>query len=112
MINMLIMILPTYPCYDDRGVQSIFLCYFSVLLVHVVNIYFGGILSETTQGGWVPIKGPSAIQLATSLSSLTNLTAFTLKKDCTLDILKALVNACSQVLRFLDVEESRGVGFS
>ena len=65
-----------------------------------------------TQGGWVPIKGPSAIQLATSLSSLTNLTAFTLKKDCTLDILKALVDACNHVLRLLDVEESRGVGFS
>ena len=64
-----------------------------------------------TQGGWVPIKGPSAIQLAISLSSLTNLTAFTLKKDCTLDILKALVNACNPVLRLLDVEESRGVGF-
>jgi len=63
-----------------------------------------------TQGGWVPIKGPSAIQLATSLSSLTNLVAFTLKKDCTLDILKVLVDACSHVLRLLDVEESRGVG--
>ena len=65
-----------------------------------------------TQGGWVPIKGPSAIQLATSLSSLTNLAAFTLKKDCTLDILKALVNACGHVLKLLDIEESRGVGFS
>ena len=65
-----------------------------------------------TQGGWVPIKGPSAIQLATSLSSLTNLAAFTLKKDCTLDILKALVDACGHVLKLLDIEESRGVGFS
>ena len=84
----------------------------SVLLVHVyVLLPVDKFLREITQGGWVPIKGPSANQLAISLSSLTNLTAFTLKKDCTLDILKALVDACSHVLRLLDVEESRGVGF-
>ena len=83
-----------------------------VLLVHVCPLLpVDKFFREITQGGWVPIKGPSANQLAVSLSYLTNLTAFTLKKDCTLDILKALVDACSHVLRLLDVEESRGVGF-
>ncbi|XP_023336070.1 uncharacterized protein LOC111707239 isoform X2 [Eurytemora carolleeae] len=67
------------------------------------------IIGPGSSGGWIPIKGAAALHLSCSISELKQLQIFSLKKDCTMDILSAVVLNSGTTLRVLDVENSKRI---
>lgn len=65
------------------------------------------IIGPGNSGGWKPLKGKAAENLSAGLSHLQQLQHFSMKKDCSIAILSALVGACRHTLEVLDVENSR-----